>query len=332
MYNPNEVPSDQPLILLKRDIAASAERIFRAFGDAATIGTWWGPTGFRTTTERLDFRVGGDWLHTMHGPDGTDYPNYSVYRVIEPNARIVYDHGTAPGEPFLFRAEIRLTALAPERTRLTLETRFNDIATRDLIALKYGAVEGGRQHLMRLDSFLSGARKMAYRVEGRDLIFSRWFEAPCGRVFAAWTDARSMARWWGPHGFSVSETVSEPHAGGHYRVVVQAPDGTAYPMDGRYVDVVAAVSVVLAVSVAEHPASWHAIIAEAIRAAGGDAEARVGAIEMQVGFCDDGDGTRVDLVMRLATAAQARAFDAVGAPAGWGMSFERLDALLLDVD
>lgn len=329
MYDPNEVPPDQPLVLLKRDIAAPAERIFRAFGDAATIGDWWGPTGFRTTTERLDFRVGGDWLHTMHGPDGTDYPNYSVYRVIEPNARIVYDHATAPGEPFLFRAEIRLIALGPARTRILLETRFNDIATRDLIALQYGAVEGGRQHLMRLDGYLTGARRLTHRLDGRDLVLSRDVDAAPARVFAAWTEADQMARWWGPHGFAVPETVSESRAGGRYRIVVRAPDGTAYPMDGRYVAVEPERSVVIACSVAEHPASWHALMAAAIHAAGGEADAVVGPMEMRVALTGIEGGTRIDVVLRTASAAEARAYAAVGAPAGWGMSFERLDALLL---
>ena len=59
MYDPREVPPDQPIILLAREIAAPAELIFKAFGDAATIGTWWGPDGFTTTMERLDFRVVG---------------------------------------------------------------------------------------------------------------------------------------------------------------------------------------------------------------------------------------------------------------------------------
>lgn len=329
MHDPRDVPPDQPLILLKREIAAPAERIFRAFGDAETIGLWWGPTGFRTTTERLEFRVGGEWLHTMHGPDGTDYPNYSVYRVIEPHTRIVYDHATAPGEPFLFRAEIRLTALGPARTRLNLETRFNDVATRDLIALRHGAVEGGRQHLMRLDSFLTGSRQVARRVEGPEIRLSRWFEAPAAAVFAAWTEAETMARWFGPHGFQVPDCISEPHAGGRCRIVVRAPDGTDYPMEARYAEVEVGRRLVLDCRLDEHPPAWHEAIGAAIRAAGGAADERVGPVRMTVDFRDEGGGTRVELTQRFASDAQARAFAGNGAADGWGASFEKLDALLL---
>jgi uncharacterized protein YndB with AHSA1/START domain len=329
MSDPSDVPHDRPVIRLAREIAAPAERIFNAFGDAATIGAWWGPTGFTTTTERLDFRVGGDWLHVMHGPDGTDYPNYSVYREIVPAERIVYDHSTAPGAPVLFRAEIRLVALTPSRTRLQLELTFADIATRDLTALRYGAVEGGRQHLMRLDAFMTGNRTVTTAVTGRDLAISRWFDAPRDRVFAAWTEARAIAHWWGPHGFHVVDCVSEPRVGGRYRIVMRGADGVDYPLDGQYRDVVAGRRLVITGSVADHPPAWHAAIGAAIRAAGGAADAVVGPIEMTIDFRDETGGTRVDVVMRLITAAEAQAFADVGAAAGWGMSFEKLDALLL---
>lgn len=329
MFDPREVPPDQPIMLLAREIAAPAALIFNAFGDAATIGSWWGPTGFTTTTERLDFRVGGDWLHTMIGPDGTAYPNYTVYREIVPHSRLVYDHATAPGEPFLFRATIELTELGPARTRVVLESRFTDVATRDQIALHYGAVEGGRQHLMKLDGFVTGARRLSHRVDGCDLMLTRDFAAPPAAVSAAWTEAEALKRWWGPHGFAVPEAVAEAWPGGRFRVVVRAPDGTAYPLDGQVVAAEPGRHLVISGSVAEHPPAWHAMMAEAIHAAGGAAEATVGPTELIVDLHDDGAGTRAEITVRSATAAEARAYEAVGSPAGWGMSFERLDAVLL---
>lgn len=328
MFDPREVPPDQPVILLAREIAAPADLIYKAFGDAATIGIWWGPDGFTTTTERLDFRVGGDWLHTMHGPDGTNYPNYSVYRELVPYERIVYDHATAPGEPFLFRSEILLTALGPRRTRIRLETRFNDVATRDMIALQYGAVEGGRQHLAHLDAYVTGPGSFGHRIDGAELVLTRRFAAPPAQVFAAWTYPGLMARWWGPHGFEVPECISEPRPGGRFRIVVRAPDGTDYPMEGRYTEVEADRRIVLSTSVDEHPASWHAAMAEAIRNAGGAADAAVGPMTLTATFEADGRGTWLTVALRLATAAEAAAFGAVGADQGWRMSFERLDTVL----
>lgn len=41
----------------------------------------------------MDFRVGGTWSFDMVRPDGTRYPNHSVFKEIKPPSRLVYDHG-----------------------------------------------------------------------------------------------------------------------------------------------------------------------------------------------------------------------------------------------
>ena len=45
---------------------------------------WWGPDGFRNEKVTMDFRVGGAWTFDMVGPDGTRYPNCSVFKEITP--------------------------------------------------------------------------------------------------------------------------------------------------------------------------------------------------------------------------------------------------------
>ena len=63
-----------------RFVSASAEAVFAAMCDPARVARWWGPEGFRNTIHAFDFREGGRWLLTMHGPDGKDYPNESRFR------------------------------------------------------------------------------------------------------------------------------------------------------------------------------------------------------------------------------------------------------------
>lgn len=75
-----------------RLIDAPRERVFRAFSDPAHLARWWGPNGFSSTFETFEFRPGGSWRLVMHGPDGTDYPNESVFREIVPSERIVLEH------------------------------------------------------------------------------------------------------------------------------------------------------------------------------------------------------------------------------------------------
>ena len=69
-------------IIVTRVYDAPRELVFDAFTDPKHLSQWWGPRGFTTTTHSMDFRVGGEWRYTMHGPDGTDYKNLMVYHEI----------------------------------------------------------------------------------------------------------------------------------------------------------------------------------------------------------------------------------------------------------
>ena len=80
-------------IVITRTVDAPRERVWEAWTDPKQVVKWWGPTGFTTTIEKMDLRPGGVWLHTMRGPDGTEYPNKSVFKEIVKPERIVYTHG-----------------------------------------------------------------------------------------------------------------------------------------------------------------------------------------------------------------------------------------------
>lgn len=65
-------------------IAAPPGQVFAAMSDPIRIARWWGPDGFTNTIHRFEFRAGGRWQLTMHGPDGKDYPNESRFvRLVE---------------------------------------------------------------------------------------------------------------------------------------------------------------------------------------------------------------------------------------------------------
>lgn len=79
-----------------REIPARVEAVFDAHRDPARLARWWGPTGFRNTFHTFEFRQGGAWLFTMHGPDGTDYPNQSEFLEVVPNALVRIRHVNQP--------------------------------------------------------------------------------------------------------------------------------------------------------------------------------------------------------------------------------------------
>ena len=56
------------------------------------LAQWWGPEGFTTTVHQMDLLGGGEWTMTLHGPDGKNYPNRSIFKEIIPLRKIVYEH------------------------------------------------------------------------------------------------------------------------------------------------------------------------------------------------------------------------------------------------
>ena len=96
--NSSPVAADREFII-SRTIHGPRRLVFEAFTDPAHLGRWWGPNGFTTTTRTFEFRPGGVWDFTMHGPDGVDYPNWIEWREIVPPERLVYLHGENDDDP-----------------------------------------------------------------------------------------------------------------------------------------------------------------------------------------------------------------------------------------
>src|SRR4051812_48291579 len=97
-------PSNE--IKITRVYDAPVKTVWDAWTDPAQVGQWWGPRGFTLTTHSKDLRAGGTWRYTMHGPDGTDWPNVTKYLEVEKYSRMVYDHGVTDDRPPLFRVTV----------------------------------------------------------------------------------------------------------------------------------------------------------------------------------------------------------------------------------
>jgi len=174
-------------IVISREFDAPREVVWKAWTDPEQVVRWWGPRGFSTTIETMDVRPGGVWKHVMHGPDGTDYPNKSVFtEVVEPE-RIVYSHGGGRqgGPGVSFQATWTFEAIGDGRTRLTLRQVYASAADRERTVKEFNAVEGGRQTLARLAEYLAGER----------LVVERTFDAPIEAVWKAITDLEQLRQW-----------------------------------------------------------------------------------------------------------------------------------------
>lgn len=89
------VQQNDAAFLSRRVVAHSPEAIFRAFARPELLARWWGPSGFTSTFEVCEFRPGGRWKFVLHGPNGANYPNESVFLELAP-ARIVIRHVSKP--------------------------------------------------------------------------------------------------------------------------------------------------------------------------------------------------------------------------------------------
>jgi uncharacterized protein YndB with AHSA1/START domain len=214
-------------IVVTRVFDAPRTLVFDAWTDAKHVGRWWGPKGFTTTTHAIDVRPGGVWRFTMHGPDGTDYPNKITYLEIAKPERLVYDHGDQ-GEPGYFQSTVTFVEEGM-KTRLSLRMLFPTAEERDAVVEKYNALQGANQHLDRLGEQLEKMQTM---------ITTRIFDAPREVVFQAWTDPKQLQRWWGPKGFTNPVCEVDARPGGAIRIHMRAPDGTVYPMTGVFHEVV----------------------------------------------------------------------------------------------
>jgi uncharacterized protein YndB with AHSA1/START domain len=227
-------PTADREIIISRTFDAPRELAWRAMTDPRHIVQWWGPNGFTTTIEQMDVRPGGAWIYIMHGPDGTDYPNRSVFKEVVHPERLVFAHGgsRAGGPEADFIGTWTFEAIG-NQTKVTIHMVFPTASQRDTVVREYGAIEGGHQTLARLAEHLP-----AMGVDARHVILERLLDAPPALVFQCWTDPKHMVRWWGPAGFTNPVCEMDVRVGGAWRIVMRAPDGTTYPCQGVYLEIV----------------------------------------------------------------------------------------------
>ena len=141
-------------VVFSRQIAAPVALVWEIWSSVRHLHEWFGPTGFTTTTQEFAFVPGGVWRFTMHGPDGTDYPNRIVFRTIEPKTRIVYENSwDLPGAPLDFTVVVTFAAEG-EGTRLILHMTFaNDAAMRTAVE-RYGVLSGGIETFERIAEYV----------------------------------------------------------------------------------------------------------------------------------------------------------------------------------
>jgi uncharacterized protein YndB with AHSA1/START domain len=152
-------------IVLTRVFDAPRTMVWEAWTDPKQLVLWWGPKGFTTTIEEMDVRVGGVWGLVMHGPDGTDYPNKSIFTEVVPYERLAHRlTGGRKGGPVVQIEKITTFEDEAGGTLVTIRMVFVSAEARDQNVRDYGSIEGGKQTLARLAEVL--AERLSTRTNG----------------------------------------------------------------------------------------------------------------------------------------------------------------------
>ena len=155
-------------IVITREFAAPRQLVWDVWTTPQHLEEWFGPKGFNTRVEELDFRVGGRSNYIMVGPDGAEYPAVGVFKEIIPIEKIVstddWGEGFKDVEAFKnvdLPQGMILTALFDDigqRTKLTLVTSHQSVEDREKHE-KIGVVAGWNSSFDKMDEYLAEVQK-----------------------------------------------------------------------------------------------------------------------------------------------------------------------------
>jgi uncharacterized protein YndB with AHSA1/START domain len=71
-----------------------------------------------------------------------------------------------------------------------------------------------------------------------EIVLTRVFAAPRAMVWGALADPWQIGQWWGPVGFTTTILEMDLRTGGKWRLILHGPDGTNYPNEMTFTEVV----------------------------------------------------------------------------------------------
>jgi uncharacterized protein YndB with AHSA1/START domain len=142
-----------------------------------------------------------------------------------------------------------------------------------------------------------------------DMTIVRVFDAPRPVVWSAWTEPQQLMQWFGPEGFTIPVCDVDARPGGRLRITMQSPDGTLYPMDAVFDEVIEPERLVWTTHV-EHGADVSFDIRQVTR------------------FAEHGDGTEVTTQASILRSTPGSADALGGMEQGWSESLDKLEEKL----
>lgn len=321
-------------VQITRIIHAPRALVWKAWTEPRQIEKWWGPRGFMNECT-VDLRRGGT-MTVMSRKGGNEYPTQVIYHEIVPHERLVMiDLPYCPTDERREGLTVELPPAGTEpesylrvtfedagagKTRLTMQSRFPNAELRNEV-MNMGMTKGFSEGMSKLAESLNVHTQPDTTPTDRDFQMTRLFNAPRELVYRAWTEPKHLKNWWAPTGFTTPVYDVDLRHGGAFRYVMRGPDGTDYPMHGRYLDVVPNEWLVVTEDFSNHPDEWHDMVnPNRDRAAGSPA------LESTTTFLFEtiDAKTKVTIYTRFASAEVRAAMMKMGMEEGWGQCLDKL--------
>jgi len=135
---------------IERTFDAPIELVWEVWTNPDHIKNWWGPNDFKNSISKMEVKPGGEWNLIMHGPDGTDYTNKSIFKEVIFHKKLVYDHISGPK----FTATVTFESRG-NKTHIHWQMVF--LSRKQLIEVvkEYNAAEGLKQNIERLEKYMN---------------------------------------------------------------------------------------------------------------------------------------------------------------------------------
>lgn len=147
-------------IVITRTFDAPRQAVWRAWTEAEQVEQWWGPRGFTTRVDELDFTPGGNFKYTMIDGDGKEYPSTGEFREISKHERIVatdeFGEDMIEAMPDLPTGMVATTTFheTDGQTRLTITIMHQSVEDRQTHE-KMGVIDGFNEQLDKLNEYLN---------------------------------------------------------------------------------------------------------------------------------------------------------------------------------
>ena len=148
------VEREQLAFTMSRTFNAPRELVWKVTTDPQLVPEWWGPRGYKTIVDKMDFRVGGAWRYVQYDAEGNEHAFNGVYKVIQSPERLVYTFEYEPVAGHISTDTITLEELADGKTLLTARTTFDTVEALDGM-IQSGMEGGATESWDRLEELLA---------------------------------------------------------------------------------------------------------------------------------------------------------------------------------